>query len=74
MNLQEIGKYVLIGGGVIAVIGLILMLVGNKLCWLGHLPGDIHINKPGLKIYFPITTMILISLVINLIIWIIKKF
>ena len=74
MNLQEIGKYVLIGGGVVAVTGLILMLVGNKFSWIGHLPGDIHINKPGLKFYFPITTMILISLVINLIIRIIKKF
>ena len=73
MNLQEIGKYVLIGGGIIALIGLILLLFGNKLSWIGHLPGDIYINKPHLKIYFPITTLILISLVINLILWIIKK-
>jgi hypothetical protein len=40
---------------------------------LGRLPGDIIIDRPNLKIYFPITTMVLISLVISLIMWLFRK-
>jgi hypothetical protein len=58
--------------------GIILVLTG--LLWpylgkipLGKLPGDIIIDKPNFKIYIPITTMILISLLLTLILWIIQK-
>ena len=58
--------------------GIILVLTG--LLWpylgkipLGKLPGDIFIDKPNFKIYIPITTMILISLLLTLILWIIQK-
>ena len=62
----QIGKY-LIGFG-------LLLVFGEKLSWMGKLPGDIIINKPNLKIYFPVATMILLSLGINVIIWLIRKF
>lgn len=59
-------------------IGLILVAAG--LLWpilgklpLGRLPGDIVINRPSLKIFFPITTMILVSLVISIILWLLRK-
>jgi hypothetical protein len=55
-------------------VGLIIFFFGEKLSWMGKLPGDIIINKPNLKIYFPVATMILLSLGINLIIWLIRKF
>jgi len=52
--------------------GLALLIVG--LLWpylskipLGRLPGDIIINKPNVKIYFPLTTMILLSIILSLI-------
>ncbi len=60
------------------IIGVILLVSG--LAWplldklsLGRLPGDIIINKPNLKVYFPITTMVLVSLVVSLIMWIFRK-
>ena len=71
--MQQTGKYLIIAAGIIALIGVILMLFGNKLNFLGRLPGDIRIERDNFKFYFPITTMILISLAINAAIWIFKK-
>ncbi|MFV0605578.1 MAG: DUF2905 domain-containing protein [Niabella sp.] len=72
--MQQTGKFILIAGIIIAIIGIIFILWGNKLNFIGRLPGDIRIEKEHFKFYFPITTLILISLVINLIIWFIKRF
>ena len=63
---------------VLVIAGLILILAGLSWTWLskiplGRLPGDIVINKPNLKIFFPVTTMILLSLLISLIIRIFRK-
>lgn len=60
------------------MLGVVLVVVGLLWPWLGkiplgRLPGDIIIDKPGLKFYFPITSMILISLVISIIFWFFKK-
>lgn len=71
---QNTGKMLIFGGLTILVIGVIIYFSGNKLNWIGRLPGDIRIEKPGMKIYFPVVTMILLSLVLNLVIWLIKKF
>jgi len=72
--MQQTGKYLLIIAGFIALAGIVLMLVGNKLNFLGRLPGDIRIEKENFKFYFPITTMILLSLVVNAIVWVIRRF
>jgi len=42
--------------------------------WSGHLPGDIRVEKENVRFYFPITTMILLSVVVSVILWILKKF
>ncbi len=65
-------KILILLGIVILIIGLLWPLI-SKLP-IGKLPGDIIIDKPNFKIYIPITTMILISAVISLILWIIRKF
>lgn len=71
--MQQVGKYVFIAGIILLVIGAVFMVSGNKLNFLGKLPGDIRIEKENFKFYFPFTTMLLISGVINIIIWIIRK-
>jgi hypothetical protein len=40
---------------------------------IGRLPGDIIIDKPGLKVYIPITTMILVSVIVSVILWVLRK-
>jgi hypothetical protein len=60
------------------VIGLVLVLIGLTWPWLsklglGRLPGDIHIEREGFSFYFPITTSIIVSLVLTLLFWIFRR-
>jgi len=60
------------------LLGIVILAVGLLWPWLGklpigRLPGDIIIGRPHLKIYIPITTMIVVSLVVSIILWLIKK-
>jgi len=71
---SETGKWVIGIGVIIILVGIIIYFFHDKLGWIGRLPGDIRIEKENFKFYFPITTMILISLFGTLIIWLIRKF
>lgn len=60
------------------IIGITIAVIGLAWPWLsklpiGRLPGDIIIDKPGMKVYIPITTMILVSAVISLLLWLFRK-
>ncbi|HEY1870582.1 MAG TPA: DUF2905 domain-containing protein [Chitinophagaceae bacterium] len=70
---SDTGKYVIIAGITILLIGVIIYFFHDKLHWIGRLPGDIRIEKENFKFYFPITTMIIFSVVITIIIQLIKK-
>ena len=70
---SQFGKYVVITGIVIVIIGIIIYFFSNKLNWIGRLPGDIRIEKDNFRFYFPITTMIIASILITIIIQIIKR-
>jgi len=61
---SQSGKYVMMIGGAIVAIGAIIYFFGGNLKWLGHLPGDIHIEKENFRFYFPITTAILLNLLL----------
>lgn len=71
--MDQIGKYIFYAGLILALVGGVLWLAGDKLNWLGNLPGDIRIEKENVKVYIPITTMILVSVVLSLILWIVRK-
>ena len=70
---DSFGKTLMIMGAVIFVLGALLLLSG-KLPWLGRLPGDIRVEKENFRLYAPITTMILISVVISILVRIFQKF
>jgi hypothetical protein len=60
------------------ILGIALVLIGLLWPWLsklplGRLPGDILIDRPGLKVYIPITTMIVASLLLSLLLWLFRK-
>ncbi len=63
----------MLAGAGIVLIGIIIYFFHDKLHWIGRLPGDIRVEKENFRFYFPITTMILASLLLTLIINIIKK-
>ncbi|WP_020594933.1 DUF2905 domain-containing protein [Spirosoma panaciterrae] len=70
-----VGKYIILIGAAIVLVGVIVYLFGDKLHWLGRLPGDIRIeNKDGGGFYFPIVTCIVVSVILNLIIVLIRRF
>ena len=62
----------------VIIIGLVLLVAGLLWPWvsripLGRLPGDIIMEKPSFRIYFPLTTMILVSVVLSLILWLLRR-
>ena len=70
---QHTGKYIIGFGILVVVAGLIVYFFHDKLHWIGRLPGDIRIEKENSKFYFPITTMIIFSLLITIIVNVIRK-
>ena len=71
--MEQIGKILIFAGIILLIAGLIIYFAGDKLSWIGHLPGDIRIVKENVKIYIPITTMILVSVVLSVILYLIRK-
>ena len=64
---------VLIGVGLVLVaLGLVLWLVPGA-TWLGRLPGDLRIERPNLRVYVPLTTSLLVSLVLSALFWLFSR-
>ena len=60
------------------ILGLLIALIGVAWPWIsklpiGRLPGDLMLDRPGFKLFFPITTMIIVSIVISLILMFFRK-
>jgi len=68
----SIGKILIILGAVIILIGIVV-LYANRIPYIGRLPGDIYIKKDNFVFYFPLTTCILISIIIYVILKILGK-
>lgn len=71
--MNELGKILVVIGIIATAIGLALWLGGNKFNWIGRLPGDIRIEKEHINIHIPITTMILISILLTLGTWLFRR-
>jgi len=72
--MSEIGKSLIFLGIVIIIIGIVL-LFGDRLPFnLGRLPGDISIKKENFSFYFPITTSIIISIVLSILFYLFGRF
>lgn len=72
--MDRLGKGIIIVGLVLVIAGIVVWLWGDKLRFLGRLPGDIRIEKDNIHIYIPITTMILLSALVSFILWLVQKF
>ncbi len=70
--LFHVGKILMIMGGILFVIGLILSFSG-RIPLIGKLPGDIVIKRDNFVFYFPITTSILLSIVLTLVFYLISR-
>jgi len=72
--MEQFGKILVLLGAITLVVGAILWFAGGKLDWFGSLPGDIKIKRENFSFYAPITSMILVSILLSAILWLIRKF
>lgn len=73
MNVQ-IAKGLIIAGVILVIIGLIYYFFQDKLGWLGRLPGDFSYKKDNFSFFAPITTMLILSILLSVIINLIRRF
>ena len=66
LSLESLGKYLIFFGVILIVIGAVLFAFG-KIPWFRRLPGDIIVRRQGFTFYFPLVTMILVSIVLTII-------
>jgi hypothetical protein len=66
-------------GTLLIALGVGLILVGlliwsGSLAWFGRLPGDIRIERETMRLYVPITSMVLVSVVLSLLLYLVRRF
>jgi hypothetical protein len=71
---NQTGKYIIIIGIAVVVIGAIIYFFPNAFKWFGRLPGDIRYEKGNTGFYFPVVTMIVVSLALTILINMIRRF
>jgi uncharacterized protein HemY len=67
-----LGKTLIYFGIFLVVLGIIFTL-GGKMPWLGHLPGDIIIERERFTLYLPLTTCLLISVILSLVLYFFRR-
>jgi len=62
----------------VIILGFVIVAIGLAWPWLaklpiGRLPGDFVVDRPGLKFFFPLTTMIVVSIVLSVLLWLFRR-
>jgi membrane protein implicated in regulation of membrane protease activity len=70
--MANLGKWIVVAGIALVVIGLLVQT--GVLGWFGRLPGDIRIERPNASFYLPITSMIIVSVVLSVVAQIVRRF
>ena len=70
--MSGVGRMLIIAGLVLLAAGLVVSLL-PRFPWLGRLPGDILIRRENFSFFMPITTSLLLSLVVSLLIWLLRR-
>jgi len=71
-----VGKVLLAAGAILMLLGAWILMSGRLPpwpAWIGHLPGDLSIERKNVRIYLPITTSVLISLFLTLVLWLLGR-
>lgn len=71
MDSRSAGVVVIAIGAIIVVGGLLLL--SGSLSWLGRLPGDIRFEGENIKVYIPVVSMLLVSVLLSAVIWIVRR-
>jgi len=71
---ESLGKIIVGIGLLLVILGLCLWFFADKLSWFGHLPGDIRVEHPNFRFYAPLTSMVIISIVLSIVLSILARF
>ena len=71
MDGRGLGVALAVAGAGLLVLGLLLW--SEALGWFGRLPGDIRFEREGVRVYFPIVSMIVVSLVLSALLWLFRR-
>lgn len=63
-----VGKALIVAGAVVLLVGIVIQYAPGLVSWFGKLPGDINITRDGTRIFIPITSMIIVSLILTVVI------
>ena len=66
------GKMLIMMGAVLMLLGL-MMTLGKKIPWIGRLPGDIIIKRDHFSFYFPLTSCIIVSIILTILFYLFRK-
>ncbi|HEX4664407.1 MAG TPA: DUF2905 domain-containing protein, partial [Terriglobales bacterium] len=72
--MSSLGKMLISAGGLLILIGVIVLLAGRADIPIGRLPGDISYRGKNTAVFFPITTCIILSIVLSFILWLVNRF
>ena len=67
------GRWLIVAGIVLVLVGFVLHLYPTLFSWFGRLPGDLRIESERSKVYLPITSMVIVSVVLSLILSFFKR-
>ena len=70
--MAPVGKALIVAGVLIAAVGGLLLLM-DKVGWIGRLPGDITIRRENFTFHFPLATCLLVSAILSLLLWFFRK-
>jgi hypothetical protein len=72
--MTDLGKLLVVIGGLLVLAGLVVILIGRTGLPLGKLPGDITYRGKSTTVYFPLATSVLISVVLSLVLYLVSRF
>jgi hypothetical protein len=68
----EVGRWLVLAGLLLVIAGVLVQI--GALSWFGRLPGDLRIQRPGFSFYFPVTSMLVLSALISLVGYLVRRF
>lgn len=71
MEARSTGTLVIVVGLTVVVLGVLIW--SGALSWFGRLPGDVRVERDGLRLYFPLTSMILVSIALSLLSYLVRR-
>jgi len=72
MEGRSVGPMVVVVG--LGIVALGLLIWTGALSWFGRLPGDVRVERDGLRLFFPLTSMILVSIALTLLSYLVRRF